>query len=121
MSYYLTDIHTGAQPRSLIVLCERLSLVLQFFLFIHLMSCALSTACAVAQQAVILSTALLMMPHICSGIRRPSISLKSARDDYSYVNTVALFFMKRGFSYVSVVQGGFAGAHDALASTGTEG
>eukprot|EP00953_Heterococcus_sp_UTEX-ZZ885_P039380 20185-Heterococcus_DN1.PRE.7 len=58
--------------------------------------------------------------HIYSGMRRPSISLKTARDDYSYVNTVALFFMKRGFSYVSVVQGGFAGAHDALASTGTE-
>lgn len=32
-------------------------------------------------------------------------SLKCARDDYSYVNTCALFFMKRGFPYVSVLEG----------------
>lgn len=29
----------------------------------------------------------------------------SARDEYSYVNTCALFFIKRGFPYVSVLEG----------------
>lgn len=32
-------------------------------------------------------------------------SLKAARDEYSYVNTCALFFVKRGFPYVSVLEG----------------
>lgn len=32
-------------------------------------------------------------------------SQKAARDEYSYVNTCALFFMKRGFPYVSVLEG----------------
>lgn len=32
-------------------------------------------------------------------------SLKAARDEYSFVNTCALFFMKRGFPYVSVLEG----------------
>lgn len=32
-------------------------------------------------------------------------SLKCARDEYSYVNTCALFLMKRGFPYVSVLDG----------------
>lgn len=32
-------------------------------------------------------------------------SAKAARDDYSYVNTCALFFIKRGFPYVSVLEG----------------
>lgn len=32
-------------------------------------------------------------------------SLKCARDDYSHVNTCALFFVKRGFPYVSVLEG----------------
>lgn len=32
-------------------------------------------------------------------------SKKAARDEYSYVNTCALFFMKRGFPYVSVLEG----------------
>ncbi len=32
-------------------------------------------------------------------------SQKSARDEYSYVNTCALFFVKRGFPYVSVLEG----------------
>eukprot|EP00611_Tribonema_gayanum_P009019 TRINITY_DN1872_c0_g1_i1.p1 TRINITY_DN1872_c0_g1~~TRINITY_DN1872_c0_g1_i1.p1 ORF type:complete len:698 (-),score=207.35 TRINITY_DN1872_c0_g1_i1:272-2059(-) len=51
-----------------------------------------------------------------SGARhaRATSTAKAARDDYSHVNTVALFFMKRGFPYISVVRGGFAGAHEAL-------
>lgn len=32
-------------------------------------------------------------------------SLKATRDDYSYVNTCALFFVKRGFPYVSILEG----------------
>ena len=32
-------------------------------------------------------------------------SLKAARDEYSFVNTCALFFVKRGFPYVSVLEG----------------
>ncbi|CAN0565249.1 unnamed protein product, partial [Ectocarpus sp. 12 AP-2014] len=32
-------------------------------------------------------------------------SQRAARDDYSYVNTCALFFVKRGFPYVSVLEG----------------
>lgn len=32
-------------------------------------------------------------------------SQKAARDEYSYVNTCALFFVKRGFPYVSVLEG----------------
>lgn len=32
-------------------------------------------------------------------------SQKAARDDYSYVNTCALFFVKRGFPFVSVLEG----------------
>ncbi|CAN0452521.1 unnamed protein product [Hapterophycus canaliculatus] len=36
-------------------------------------------------------------------------SQKAARDEYSYVNTCALFFIKRGFPYVSVLEGVSAG------------
>ena len=32
-------------------------------------------------------------------------SQKAARDEYSYVNTCALFFIKRAFPYVSVLEG----------------
>lgn len=32
-------------------------------------------------------------------------SLKAARDEYSFVNTCALYFVKRGFPYVSVLEG----------------
>lgn len=32
-------------------------------------------------------------------------SQRATRDEYSYVNTCALFFMKRGFPYVSVLEG----------------
>lgn len=44
-------------------------------------------------------------------------SQKAARDEYSYVNTCALFFIKRGFPYVSVLEGVsvlFAGGTVAL-------
>eukprot|EP00752_Nemacystus_decipiens_P001235 g1234.t1 len=41
-------------------------------------------------------------------------SLKAARDEYSFVNTCALFFVKRGFPYVSVLEGGFAAAHELV-------
>lgn len=49
-----------------------------------------------------------------------TISARSARMDYSSVNSFALFLIKRGFPYVSVVLGGFASAHDVLAASGEE-
>ncbi|CAN0026620.1 unnamed protein product [Phaeothamnion confervicola] len=47
----------------------------------------------------------------------PESLRKAARDDYSYVTTCAIFFIKRGFPYVSVLAGGYAAAHDLLAAT----
>ncbi|CBJ33932.1 conserved unknown protein [Ectocarpus siliculosus] len=44
-------------------------------------------------------------------------SQRAARDDYSYVNTCALFFVKRGFPYVSVLEGGYAAAHELVTDT----
>ncbi|CAM9620253.1 unnamed protein product, partial [Scytosiphon promiscuus] len=44
-------------------------------------------------------------------------SQKAARDEYSYVNTCALFFIKRGFPFVSVLEGGFAAAHELVMDT----
>lgn len=37
-----------------------------------------------------------------------------AQEDYSRTEICALFFIKRGFPYVSIIEGGFAAAHSFL-------